>query len=78
MDENFNSTEKSSLGLLNHELFLVFRFLTFGLALLLTISLFFYTRLVLIEGPWMFGAKVLPEQRRLPAATDSEDENIAL
>ena len=75
MDEDFKHQETSNTeGILIHELFLVFRFLALGLALLQLISYFFYCRLVLRDGPCLCGAKT-EEERPLPEAADSQDES---
>jgi hypothetical protein len=66
MDEDFKHAETSNTeGILIHELFLVFRFLALGLALLQLISYIFYFRLVLKDGPCLCGAKT-EEERPLP------------
>ena len=66
MDEDFKHAETSNTeGILIHELFLVFRFLALGLALLQLISYIFYFRLFLRDGPCLCGAKS-EEERPLP------------
>lgn len=52
MDESFSLfKEKNTQSVAIHETFLVLRFLSFGLAFIITISLFVYVRLVIRDGP---------------------------
>ena len=59
MDEDFKHSETTSAeGILIHELFLVFRYIALGLAILQFLSYFFYAKLVLCDGPCLCGARM--------------------
>jgi len=71
MDDNFKSFDGNNTeNLFIHELFLVFRFLSLGLALLQLVSFYFYIKLYFKDGPCMCGAK-FDDVRSLSEAVDS-------
>ena len=55
-----------------HETFLVLRFLSIGIAILLSVSLFVYIRTLLWDGPLMLFAPS-EERQRLPGALENQE-----
>lgn len=51
MNDDFFFHEKSTITVIIHETFLVLRILSMGLAVIISVSLIIYLRLVAMDGP---------------------------
>jgi len=55
MDESFSlHKEKNIQVIVIHETFLILRYLSWGLALIIAVSLYYYLKIVIKDGPLMF------------------------
>ncbi len=65
---------QAKASIITHEIFLVLRFLSMGVAVLLSVSIFTYLKFIVLEGP-IKGCAPAEEGRRLPGAEEDEFDN---
>jgi hypothetical protein len=78
MDESFSlHKEKNTQVIIIHETFLILRYLSWGLALIISVSLYHYLKVLLMDGPLMCFVPKEDQIRIRVAEFDLNRENSA-